>query len=251
MRISSTRPIRSTNLSPQQSWNYQLGSSWQTKALSLSADVYYIDFKNLIGFQTIAGNTVFSNQGGVTRKGIEAEATGYLGMGVSLYANGSLNSAKNKQTGLWVQDAPDATATAGVIYNLQGWYASLLDKWVGKTYRDNGSSSRSAPSIPWTAHWATPSRRFAGRAGQRQAVFLQPGGFAQDRRRGGLHGRRHTALLDPTGTRACLRLCQSRSHRSPCNPRDGVARRLRRRALKFGSGFLSLATAKATQEEYG
>lgn len=127
----------STNLSPQQSWNYQLGSSWQTKALSLSADVYYIDFKNLIGFQTIAGNTVFSNQGGVTRKGIEAEATGYLGMGVSLYANGSLNSAKSKQTGLWVQDAPDATATAGVIYNLQGWYASLLDKWVGKTYGDN------------------------------------------------------------------------------------------------------------------
>ena len=130
----------STSVSPQQSWNYQLGTSWQTRALSLSADVYYIDFGNLIGSQTIGGNTVFFNQGGVTYKGVEAEATGYLGMGFSVYANGSINSAKNKQTGQWVPDAPDATFTAGAIYNLQGWYASLLDKWVGKSYGDTGQT---------------------------------------------------------------------------------------------------------------
>jgi iron complex outermembrane recepter protein len=126
----------STNLSPQQSWNYQLGTSWQTKAVSLSADVYYIDFKNLIGSETIDNNTIFFNQGGVTYKGFEAEATVYMGLGFSLYANGSVNSAKNKQTGLWAQDAPDGTATFGAIYNLQGWYGSLLDKWVGKSYGD-------------------------------------------------------------------------------------------------------------------
>jgi len=130
----------STNLSPQQSWNYQLGTSWQTKAVSLSADVYYIDFKNLIGSETIDNNTIFFNQGGVTYKGFEAEATVYMGMGFSLYANGSVNSAKNKQTGLWAQDAPDGTATFGAIYNLQGWYGSLLDKWVGKSYGDSAQA---------------------------------------------------------------------------------------------------------------
>ena len=124
----------STNVSPQQSWNYQLGTSWQTKAVSLSADVYYIDFTNLIGSETIGGNTVFFNQGGVTYKGVEAESTVYIGNGFSVYANGSINSAKDKQTGQWVANAPDATFTGGAIYNLKGWYASLLDKWVGRSY---------------------------------------------------------------------------------------------------------------------
>jgi iron complex outermembrane recepter protein len=131
---------RSTDINPQQSWNYQVGSSYQTKALSVSADVYYIDFKNLIGSESIGGDTVFFNQGGVVYKGVEAEATGYLGMGFSLYANGSINSAKDKGTGLWIQDAPKGTATAGAIYNLQGWYASLLDKWVGKSFGDVGQT---------------------------------------------------------------------------------------------------------------
>ena len=44
------------------------------------------------------------------------------------------NSAKDKQSGQWVANAPDATFTGGAIYNLQGWYASLLDKWVGHSY---------------------------------------------------------------------------------------------------------------------
>ena len=130
----------STNVSPQQSWNYQVGTTRQTRNLSVSADVYYIDFKNLIGSETIDNETVYFNQGGVTYKGVEAEATEYLGMGFSLYANGSINSAKNKQTGQWAQDAPRGTGTAGAIYNLQGWYASLLDKWVGKSFGDVGTS---------------------------------------------------------------------------------------------------------------
>jgi len=134
-----------TSVSPQQSWNYQMGTSWQTKGLSLSADVYYIDFANLIGSETIGGNTVFFNQGGVIYKGVEAEVTDYLGMGVSLYANGSINSAKDKGSdltnpGLWVPNAPKATAAVGAIYNRDGWYASLLDKWVGSRYGDVGQT---------------------------------------------------------------------------------------------------------------
>ncbi len=130
----------STNLAPQQTWNYQAGTSWQTTRLSLSADVYDIDFNNEISAEKVAGQTVFYNLGGTTYKGVEAEGTYYLGNGFSLYANGSVNSAKDKTTGDWVPFAPDFTAAAGAIYNLHGWYASLIDKWVGRTYDGSGQT---------------------------------------------------------------------------------------------------------------
>jgi iron complex outermembrane recepter protein len=130
----------STDLSPQQTWNYQAGSSWQTDRLSLSADVYDIDFNNEISSETIGGQTVFYNIGGTTYKGVEAEGTFYLGDGLSLYANGSVNSAKDHTTGEWVPFAPDFTASLGAIYNRGGWYASLIDKWVGRTYDASGQT---------------------------------------------------------------------------------------------------------------
>ncbi len=131
----------STNISPQESLNYQLGTSWQTRALSLSADVYYIDFNNLIGSTVQGGNVVFFNQGGVIYKGVEVEGTAFLGMGFSLYANATYNSAKDKGSdaqnpGTWVANAPKDTAAFGVIYNQAGWYASLIDKYVGSRYGD-------------------------------------------------------------------------------------------------------------------
>lgn len=130
----------STNLAPQQTWNYQAGTSWQTERMSLSADVYYIDFNNEISSETIAGQTVFYNLGGTTYKGVEAEGTYYVGSGFSVYANGSVNSAKDKTTGDWVPFAPNFTASLGAIYNLHGWYASLIDKWVGRTYDGGGQT---------------------------------------------------------------------------------------------------------------
>lgn len=135
----------STNLSPQQSWNYQVGTSYQTQPLSLSADVYYINFANLIGSTTTGNEVLYFNQGGVIYKGIEAEGTAYVGMGLSVYANGSLNSAKDKNSdvqnpGLWISNAPKSTAALGVIYNRGGWYASLMDKYVGSRYGDVGQA---------------------------------------------------------------------------------------------------------------
>ncbi|MGF6919465.1 iron complex outermembrane receptor protein [Paraburkholderia sp. 40] len=125
-----------SKISPQTTWNYQVGTTWQAQRLSASVDGYYIDFGNLIGSRTSGNNTVFFNQGGVNYLGVEAEATYYLGDGLSLYGNGSLNSAKNKQTGQWVPNAPKATAAGGLIYNAHNVYASLLDKWVGSSYGD-------------------------------------------------------------------------------------------------------------------
>ena len=132
-----------TQASPQESWNYQIGTSYQTKRLSLSADVYYIDFSNQVG-NTPGANSVAYNLGGVRYSGLESEGTVYVGDGFSLYGNGSLNNARHKQKGSGannhVPNAPVATAAAGVIYNKSNWTGSLIEKWVGSRYGDDNGT---------------------------------------------------------------------------------------------------------------
>jgi iron complex outermembrane recepter protein len=142
----------STNLAPQETMSYQAGTSWQSRRLSASADVYYIHFDNEILSEKFGPETIFFNAGGTNYKGVEANATYYAGMGFSLYTNGSINRAKvieNSQTdcatgsctgGLWVPNAPDATLAYGVIYNQYGFYASLLNKRVGHSYGNPGET---------------------------------------------------------------------------------------------------------------
>jgi iron complex outermembrane receptor protein len=142
-----------TNLQPQETWSYQAGTTWQTKQLSASADVYYIHFNNEILSEKFGPDTFYYNAGGTNYKGVEANGTYYLGQGVSLYTNGSINRAKVIESaatdcatgsctgGLWVPNAPNATLAYGVIYNAYGFYASLLDKRVGHTYGNAGETA--------------------------------------------------------------------------------------------------------------
>jgi iron complex outermembrane recepter protein len=142
----------STDLAPQETWSYQAGTTWQDRRLSASGDIYYIHFGNEILSEKFGPDTIFFNAGGTNYKGVESNATYYLGMGVSLYANGSINRAKvieNAETncttgdctgGLWVPNAPNGTLAYGVIYNQYGIYASLLNKRVGHTYGDVGET---------------------------------------------------------------------------------------------------------------
>jgi iron complex outermembrane receptor protein len=125
-----------SKVNPQETWNYQIGTAWQSPGVALSGDVYYIDFDNMISSVNIGNDTVYSNQGGVNYYGVEAEGTVYVADGFSLYANGSLNQARTKKGNQWVPNTPDATAAAGVIYNRNGIYGSLIDKWVGSRYGD-------------------------------------------------------------------------------------------------------------------
>lgn len=130
-------PTAST-VSPQKTANYQIGSSWQTALLTMSADIYYIDFSNMIASRNVGVNTIYFNQGAVDYYGVEADATLAVGDGFSLYANGSGNSAKNRATHQPVANAPEATAAGGILYSGHGISASLLDKWVGSRYGDIG-----------------------------------------------------------------------------------------------------------------
>lgn len=128
------------SVKPETTMNYQAGTAYQTRKLALSGDVYYIDFNNSVASRTVAGNTVWYNQGGVIYQGVEGSATVYVGGGFSGYVNGSLNSAKTKTTHQWIANVPKTTAVVGVVYNHGALYGSLLDKYVGSSYGDSGET---------------------------------------------------------------------------------------------------------------
>ncbi len=134
-------------LKPEETMNYQIGTTWASRRLALSADVYDIDFKNKIVSSPSGNGTIFSNAGGATYKGVEGEGTYYVGEGFSLYGNYSINSAKDKANNQWLPDTPKNTAAAGVSYNLGSIYASLMAKHIGSRFGDTGET---VPLNPYT-----------------------------------------------------------------------------------------------------
>jgi iron complex outermembrane recepter protein len=59
-----------------------------------------------------------------------------------LYANGSLNSAKTKDTHQWIANVPENTYAGGFIFNKYNTYVSLLAKHIGSMYGDSGETQK-------------------------------------------------------------------------------------------------------------
>ena len=130
--------------SPEKTWNYQAGTAAQFEDLAASADLYYIDFTNFITTTNVGGNTVPQNLGGVTYMGLEGEATYLVGAGVSVYASGSVNSAKDRSHN-WVPNAPDSTWALGLLYDQNGFNASLLGRYIGARFGASGDTEALSP----------------------------------------------------------------------------------------------------------
>ena len=126
---------------PEQTMNYQFGSVYKTDRFNADADVYFINFKNYAFSTTVPGTTdaVYYVAKGAYIKGIEAEMTYYLGAGTSLFANGSLQDATFKGSRLDIPNVPDRTAAIGVLYENDGFFASLFDKYAGSQKAYNSS----------------------------------------------------------------------------------------------------------------
>jgi iron complex outermembrane recepter protein len=133
-----------SGLNPERTWNYQIGTAWQSERLTVSGDLYWINFNNLIQKHaeqispTVTEN-VYINSGGADYKGVEAEATYYIGQGLSVFGNGSINSAKltaagNGGVGSDIAEVPEQTLAGGLIYNRYGIYGSFMDKWIGRRF---------------------------------------------------------------------------------------------------------------------
>ena len=149
--FSSPNPALSTsNLQPQKTMNYQLGSVWRSRKLTLSGDVYYITNNNQQQTNIVAGLPLFTNIGKVTYSGIEGESTYYIGTGLSVYGNLSFNNTNSVTT---VQDAPKNTAALGVIYNQGPLYASLITKEIGSRF--SGIDVNGNPTIHFGSYSVT------------------------------------------------------------------------------------------------
>jgi iron complex outermembrane receptor protein len=165
-----------TNISPQQSTNYQLGLVHQVDRLTFDTDIYYIDFANKIAQLpgTTSTNAIFYNQGAVTYKGVEGQITYALTNAFSIYANGSLNRATSKASGLEIAGVPDSTSALGVLYRSGGWAATLFYKRVGNTYAldDQGFSIN-----PYSTTDLNVSYKFTNPGGGLKSLKLQLGIF--------------------------------------------------------------------------
>jgi len=126
---------------------YQVGSVMKHRRWTLDADAYYIHFQN--GYDSYTDPTttesVFVATGPSNTKGIEAESDVMLGWGFSVYANGTLGSAKYQtganypNGGLWVANAPSNVETVSLLWRHKDWDIGLVDKRVGTLYDDNAS----------------------------------------------------------------------------------------------------------------
>lgn len=141
-----------TQLKPELTWNYQIGTVVHGRHWSVSADGYYIDFSNFLSPQTTIVNgtaeSSYVNAGGAIYKGLEFEGQYVLAKGLSFYGNATLNSAHYKGTGATLEEAPKWTAATGLVYDdKHGPFASLIGKWIGPRYgNDNGN-------VPITARY--------------------------------------------------------------------------------------------------
>jgi iron complex outermembrane receptor protein len=53
---------------------------------------------------------------------------------LSIYANGSINSARTKDTDAQIALTPDRTAALALIYQTNGWTGTLTHKYTGDMY---------------------------------------------------------------------------------------------------------------------
>ncbi len=135
-----------SGIAPEETTNYQVGTTWRSRQLTVSGDLYAIDFTNQVQSRTIAGQKYFYNAGGTKYRGAEVEATYYVGSGFSLYGNAAYNQAKQDSNGLQLAGVPKSTGAAGVIYNRGVWYASLIAKYIGTNDGDIGVDAHGNPA---------------------------------------------------------------------------------------------------------
>jgi iron complex outermembrane receptor protein len=127
-------------LKPQESVNYQLGTVYSHGNLTFDADIYKIDISNLA-----VGNSTcqcYVNLGDGEYRGVEGEAAYATELGLTVFANGSLNhsevSSSPTVAATEVPNAPEWTAAVGGIYYKGPWAGSLTFKEVGKSLSTDG-----------------------------------------------------------------------------------------------------------------
>jgi iron complex outermembrane receptor protein len=143
---------------PEETNNYQTGLDYQDQHVALGADVYLIHFINYIASKPDpaepgSANDIFYNAGGAIYKGIEGEASYTFDSGFTFFANGGFNKANYTATNDYVDEAPQYTGNAGIIYDKNGVYFSAVDQLTGGEY-GNAPALGTNPREP--GQWYNP-----------------------------------------------------------------------------------------------
>ncbi len=126
--------LSSIDVKPQLSTNYQVGTVFKHDRFNADVDVYYVDFENYAynGPSDSSGDPLYYGIAkGAYYSGAEAQATYYVGSGLSVYANGSINDAVFKKSKLAVPQVAKNTAAFGFAYNQGRIFGSFAAKYVG------------------------------------------------------------------------------------------------------------------------
>ena len=124
---------------PQTTTNYQVGTVFKTNRFNADIDGYFLRSHNL------PVSVVNPNQAGVINPndkvtftargayyyGVEAQATFYVGRGLSAFANASRNYATYEGSKRRIDGVAQKTAGFGFIYDRKGFFASLMSKYSG------------------------------------------------------------------------------------------------------------------------
>jgi iron complex outermembrane receptor protein len=124
------------NLKPQKSVNYQGGTVYSRGRFTADADVYKIDVSNFEIANPIC--QCYLNGGNASYSGVEGELAYAFPFGLTLFTNGSINTAKDKTHNKTLPDAPKWTDAVGALYDYHRWQASLTWKEVGRQISDDG-----------------------------------------------------------------------------------------------------------------
>lgn len=127
-------------LKPSETTNYQGGMVYAHGRLTADADVYKILVSDL---EVPSPNGQFYvNAGNAHYSGVEGEIAYALPFGVTLFANGSINTAKNVTANQTELKAPKWTDAVGVLYTRDRIDASLTWKEVGSqvAYYNGGAA---------------------------------------------------------------------------------------------------------------
>jgi iron complex outermembrane receptor protein len=120
------------NLKPATTTNYQVGTVFSRGRLAADADVYFIHGNGIE--QPCPGTSTdgaYCNIGTSDYSGVEGEITYALPFGLTAFANGSINTAKDRTTDQTELNAPKWTDAVGLIYDHRHWQAALTYKEVG------------------------------------------------------------------------------------------------------------------------
>lgn len=185
-------PAANCNLSPTRTTNYQFGMVYAGDRLNVDVDGYYIEASNSTSTDPSSGIAT-TNGNPAIYKGVEGQISYNILKGLTVIANGSVMSAKDSVTKLWLSQAPNYTAMLGAVYRSEHLKLSYTHKFTGTQYADGGQLVQIQPyslgtlsgSFKLGPAWlgvtvynvfdSTPITKIGGSTGSLPLYFYQPG----------------------------------------------------------------------------